>query len=67
MTKPIELSEDSEKILSKLSFELTESNQHNMHKSFEWKNETMIFGLIFNRGYYECCVLPQKNLLKICH
>jgi hypothetical protein len=61
MTNPIELSEDSEKILRNLSFELTESNDHGMHKSFEWKNETMIFGLTYDRGYYECYVLPQKK------
>jgi hypothetical protein len=61
MTQPSEFSKDSEQILRELSFELTESYDHGMHKSFEWKNEIMILGLINDRGFYECYVLPHKK------
>jgi hypothetical protein len=61
MTQPSEFSKDSEQILQGLRFELTESYDHGMHKSFEWKNETMILGLVYDRGYYECYVLPHKK------
>ena len=61
MLLPAEFSKDSEKILKELSFRLTKSNDAGMRKVYEWTNELMKLILVYDRGYYECFLLPDKK------
>jgi hypothetical protein len=61
MTNPLELSKKSKEILRELSFELTQSNENSWTKSFEWTNNDMKFGIVFDRMYYDSYVLPHQK------
>ena len=47
--------------MAELSFNLTESIDNGMGKYYEWSNETMKLLLLYDRGYYECQVLPYRK------
>lgn len=35
-----------------------------MHKTYEWTNNTMIFGLYYDRGYFDCNLTSCKEPIK---
>lgn len=61
MNLPKELSSDSQMLLGKLHFTLSESNDGGMTKSFAWKNNFMKLALIYDRGYYELYISAEKK------
>lgn len=61
MKSPSDLSKDSEILLAELSFNLTDSQDNGMGKFYEWTNDTIKLLLLYDRGYYECEVLPFQK------
>ena len=61
MTTPSDLSTSSRAILTKMLFILTESESNGMHKHFQWTNTEMHLLLTYDRGYYDCDLIPHKK------
>ena len=61
MNFPVDLSENSCRLLDKLGFKLEEAYDKGMWKGWLWKNCEMGLSLSYDRGYYECEVIPLKK------
>lgn len=59
MTSPPELSATSKDLLEELSFTQTSFSDRGMWKVYLWTNPFMQFALIFDRGYYDCNIIPR--------
>lgn len=61
MTVPSDLTTHSQNLLAKLSFELTDSSDNGMWKHYLWTNSEMQFSLTYDRGYYDCDIVPSQR------
>lgn len=61
MTLPSDLSTHSSNILEEFSFKLIESSDSGMWKCYLWTNSEMKFSLTYDRGYYDCDIVPHKK------
>jgi len=61
MTVPADLSNTNQNTLKELSFDLVESSDNGMWKYYLWKNPEMQFALTYDRGYYECEIVPHNE------
>lgn len=58
MALPPDLSMYCKILLEELSFEITQGEDMGMHKYYEWSNGIMKFSLTYDRGCYQCYILP---------
>lgn len=49
---------ETEKQLAALGFVQTKGQDIGMYKTYEWTNDTICFGLYFDRGYFDCYIMP---------
>lgn len=61
MNIPVDLSENSCRLLDKLGFKLEEAYDKGMWKGWLWRNSEMGLALSNDRGYYDCEVMPFKK------
>ncbi len=61
MLIPSDLSADCKNVLTEYGFELVDSSDNGILKSYIWANRNMQFALIYDRNYYECDIIPQKK------
>ena len=61
MTRPSDLTTHSQDLLAKHSFELTDSSDNGMWKHYLWTNLEMQFSLTYDRGYYDCDIIPSQK------
>lgn len=56
-----DLTTHSQSLLAKLSFELADSADNGMSKYYLWRNSLMEFSLSYDRGYYDCNIIPKQK------
>ncbi len=61
MTTPAELSNYSLDILADISFTLAKSSDNGMWKYYLWTNSEMQFALTYDRGFYDCDIIPFQK------
>ena len=61
MTLPSDFTTHSQDLLAKLSLTLAESSDNGMWKHYLWANLEMQFLLTYDRGYYDCDIIPSQK------
>lgn len=60
--KPLsDITDETEGKLKSLGFIQTRGYDEGMRKGFEWSNDTMTIGLYYDRGYFDCNIIPAKE------
>lgn len=61
MDSPFDLSAYYKGILIELGFNFIESSDHGMWKHYLCENTEMQFSLTYDKGYYDCDIIPFKK------